>query len=261
MRMAERPGGIDRVDRHIDARILPRRHRRLDRGGDFPKLLLLLLRRERADIIIEHFLRRNHALHYLAREHPALHLAVRHPRIVLEPDRMARAAPGQSERRRMLPRHRDLEAGAGWPFDILILLQIIPFCLQNGKDGLCGGIGRKTFPQHENIERIEPRCLQTNIRRDLASRVHLRNAWREQQARGGEFRAKLLLRHQHPILLAGGIQIVTSGRQARLDHGGAKFDERPNGVANHARALEERGQRLDRMLDTHHLVIGRLDAG
>ena len=72
--------------------------------------------------------------------------------------------------------------------------------------------------------------------------------------------APVVLCRHHPVLLAGGVQIVTTGGQRGLDHLRPVLDERTDHVAHHAGAGEQLGQRLDRVLDLDHFVVGGLDA-
>src|SRR5262245_2083353 len=122
-------------------------------------------------------------------------------------------------------------------------------------------MGRKALPQHQNVERVETGCFQADVRRDLAGRVHLGDAWRQQQLLFGELCAPVLLRMQHPVLLAGRIGVVATGLQACLDHHVTIFDERADHVAYDLRAAEQLCQRLNRVLDLDDLVVGGFDAG
>ena len=77
----------------------------------------------------------------------------------------------------------------------------------------------------------------------------------------GKRLAPLGLCVHHPVLLAGGVQVVAAGRQARLDDLGSELDERADHVADHLRAAEQVGQRGDIVVDLDDVVVDGLDAG
>src|SRR5260370_491008 len=81
-----------------------------------------------------HLLGLNPAQHDVAPHDAAEHPAIRHPRIVLEPDRMRRAAPWYGNGALMLTGDVDLEIGRHIPFDEFVLDEVVPVRLENGED-------------------------------------------------------------------------------------------------------------------------------
>ena len=145
--------------------------------------------------------------------------------------------------------------------DVLVLLQVVGLGHRGVEDRLRRRDGRDAAPEHGDVQRVEAGRLQAKLRGDLAGGVHLRDARREQQAGLAKRRAPFLLERDHPVLLAGGVRVVAPGSQAGLHDLAAELGERPDHVADDLGALEQFGQRVDRVLDLDDLVVGGLDAG
>src|SRR3546814_9927471 len=75
-------------------------------------------------------------------------------RIILEPDRMRSAAPGERHRRLMLAGHHDLGFRGRRPLHVLVLFEMEKVGSENAEDRLRRGVGREAAPQHEDVERI-----------------------------------------------------------------------------------------------------------
>src|SRR6202041_230306 len=138
---------------------------------------------------------------------------------------MAGAAPWQRERRRVLAGDVDLKGLRQRPFLVLLLLEVVPFRLQNREDRLGRSGGRKAAPERQNVQRVEAGRLEAELCGDFTGGVHLRDTGRKQQTFGGELVAPFYLRLEYPVLLAGRILIMTPCRQSRFDRFGAVFDE------------------------------------
>jgi hypothetical protein len=203
-----------------------------------------------------------HALHERTVEQPADHLDVADPGVLLEPDGVRGAAPGQGQSDLVLTRdHHVVELAVGRPLDVLVLLEVVGLG-QGGvdEDGGGRGDGRSALPEHDDVEGVEPGLLQGDVGRDLARRVHLGDPGRQQQALGGHVVAVLRLGVEHPVLLARGVGVVAAGGEAGLDHLVAELGEGADGVDDGLGAGEELGQGVGGMLDLGDLVVGRLDA-
>src|SRR3546814_1047277 len=87
--------------RGVDARILARRHAGLQAVRHVRQRLLLLGLRQLLDLFFDHTGDLHNAFHHRALEYATHRLASGDARIILEPDRMRSAAPGERHRRLM----------------------------------------------------------------------------------------------------------------------------------------------------------------
>lgn len=115
------------------------------------------------------------------------------------------------------------------------------------------------FPEHLDVECVDTRGFQTDVRRDLADRIHLRQTRCENQTLRGEIGGVALLRVDHPVLLAVGVGVVRADLQAGLDHRMAPPGERPDRVENDVRTAERLDESGKRVFDLDDVVIDRLD--
>src|SRR3546814_3908875 len=71
-------------------------------------------------------------------------------------------------RRLMLAGHHDLGFRGRRPLHVLVLFEMEKVGSENAEDRLRRGVGREAAPQHEDVERIESRRFQADVRGDLA---------------------------------------------------------------------------------------------
>ena len=216
---------------------------------------------ERADLLLEHLRRGDDAVHHRAVEDAAGDRDGRDPRIVLEPHRVTRPAPGHGERGAVLPGHHALAGRRVIPRDVLVVDQVEPVGLQDREDRLRRRVRREALPEHEDVERLHPRRLEREVRRDLTRGVHLRDAGGEQEPAFGELRAPSVLGLDHPVLLARRVEVVGADVEAGLGDLVAVADERPDGVADDLRSLEELGELRHIVRGLDDLMVDRVDAG
>src|SRR5580765_4619301 len=259
----ERAGCVDRVQRLVDPRVLARRHLVHD---------LLRGRGERGIPVLRcHVLGRLDGrrddlwdpLHERLVEDPAERLDVGDAWVALEPDGVRCATPREGQCELVLPRDREVvEPGIRVPLLVGVLLEVVGLGQRSvDEDRLGRGDRRAAAPEHRDVQGVQSRCLQSDLGGDLAGRVHLGDARREEQPGRGEAGAVLLVARHEPVLLAGRVRVVHPGRERRLDDLRAVDAERTHRVADHGGALEERGEGFDGVLDGPDLVVGGLDAG
>src|SRR3546814_6729668 len=84
----------------------------------------------------------HNAFHLRALEYATHRLASGDARIILEPDRMRSAAPGERHRRLMLAGHHDLGFRGRRPLHVLVLFEMEKVGSENAEDRLRRGVGR-----------------------------------------------------------------------------------------------------------------------
>ena len=179
-----------------------------------------------------------------------------------EPDRMAVPPHGRASAVSCWPGTHDVALRRRVALHVLVAFEVEPVGLEDGEDRLGRGVGREALPEHEDVEGVQAGRLERDVRRDLAGRVHLRDA----RARAAGLRRRTCrpngrLGVQHPVLLAGGVEVVAAGGGAGLDDLRPVLDERADHVADDLRAVEQVGERLDGVLDLDDVVLGGLEAG
>ena len=158
--------------------------------------------------------------------------------------------------------HERHEPGRRVEADVLVLLEEVRRAGRGvDQDRLGRGDGGGAAPEDRDVEGVEAGLLQAELGGDLAGRVHLRDARREEQSRRGEVGAVVVVARHQPVLLAGGVGVVHAGLEGGLDDGAAEGGERADGVAHDLGAGEQLGERVDLVGDLLDLVVGGLDAG
>src|SRR3546814_13888596 len=107
--------------------------------------------------------RSHNAFHHRALEYATHRLASGDARIILEPDRMRSAAPGERHRRLMLAGHHDLGFRGRRPLHVLVLFEMEKVGSENAEDSLRRGVGREAGPHNEALERIASRLFPADV--------------------------------------------------------------------------------------------------
>ena len=110
--------------------------------------------------------------------------------------------------------------------------------------------------ENTHVQAIYPRGLQADSGSNIADGKHVGRGRGTDQPRGFKEIVVLVLHSQHPVLLAGSIEIVTTGRQRSLDGSLTKARERTHRVTDHLPACKQLRQRWHRVLYFGYLVIG-----
>src|SRR5438552_3858159 len=122
-------GGRASPDNHVNgalfARIFARRSSGLEGVRHFGELLLLLRFRERSNLFFVHFLSCRYAFHDLAIQQPTHRADVGYLRMVLEPYRLGKAAPGERKLSLQIARDYNVITRRAWPRLVVILLQVV----------------------------------------------------------------------------------------------------------------------------------------
>ena len=149
------------------------------------------------------------------------HLAVADARVVLEPDRLAGAAPGQRPQLDVAIRHEHLVGHVVGPGLELVLLDVELGLVvaDHAQERLGRGFrGQAVVDLVEDVEAVHLGVLQHHLGGHGAGRPHERGGGREQQFPGSEGGAELLGNGCRPVLLAGRVEVMTTGFQRGLDH-------------------------------------------
>ena len=123
-------------------------------------------------------------LHDRAVEQAAEGAHVRDLRVILEPDRVREAAPGECQLGRDRARDRHLERRHRRPQLVLVLLEVERLPLQLAEDRLGRSVGREAVEHREDLERVDAgHPLHRDPGAALRDGRHVGRRRREQQAR------------------------------------------------------------------------------